>query len=334
MKDMSRQSSARGKSAGESDDSYWMSLFELEETVFGAPSAPDADPSIEREPVLHEPVSASEVQSPDPWHLAENLMESDQVLELKVHGYNKGGLLVFWRGIQGFVPASQLIDFPQFHLQRERMQALADWKDRTLKVKIIDVNRAKNRLVFSERYTLVAADERSDLLQRIKPGEIVTGEISNLTKFGAFVDLGGVEGLVHISEISWARITETGTVLKPRQKVRALVLDVDPLEGRVALSIKRLSRDPWETAGERYQPGELVRGTISNIATFGAFVILEEQLEGLVHISELAEGMFLHPRDVVKIGDKVVARVLYVDPPNKRLALSMRGVNGVVEPGP
>lgn len=334
MKDMSRQSSARGKTAGEPDDSYWMSLFELEETVFGVISTQEAEPPPEREPAAREPAPLSEVQSLDPWHLAENLMETDQVLELKVHGYNKGGLLVFWRGIQGFVPASQLIDFPQFHLQRERMQALAEWKDRTLQVKIIDVNRAKNRLVFSERYTLVAADERSGLLLRLQKGDVVTGEVSNLTKFGAFVDLGGVEGLVHISEISWARITEPGTVLKPRQKVRALVLDIDSLEGRVALSIKRLSRDPWETADQRYRPGQFVRGTISNIATFGAFVILEEQLEGLVHISELAEGMFLHPRDVVKIGDEVVARVLYVDPPNKRLALSMRGGNGAVELGP
>jgi small subunit ribosomal protein S1 len=263
----------------------------------------------------------------DPWDMARAYMDADRVLKLKVLGHNKGGLLVSWNGLQGFVPASQLIDFPQFHLTRERLHMLAEWHDRTLALKIIEVSKPNSRLILSERATLVAAEQREIVLRGVRPGERCDGVITNLTDFGAFVDLGGLEGLIHISEISWSRVVHPSAVLRPGQAVAVLVLSVDQKAERVALSLKRLRPDPWATAAERYEPGRLVSGVVGNITTYGAFIILEEELEGLVHISELAEGMFMHPRDIVRSGETVVARVMSVDPHNKRIALSLRGVD-------
>lgn len=268
---------------------------------------------------------ATAAPADDPWDMAQSHMDNDRTLKLKVLGNNKGGLLVAWNGLQGFVPASQLIDFPQFHIPRERLHSLAEWVGRTLELKIIEVNRANSRLIFSERATLVAAEQREVLWHEVRPGDHLEGTVTNLTDFGAFVDLGGVEGLIHISEISWSRIIHPGGALRPGQKVAVIVLSVDEQAKRIALSMKRLRPDPWATADERYQPGQRVTGIVGDIATYGAFVILEEELEGLVHISELAEGVFKHPRDVVRSGQKVVARVMSVDSRNKRIALSLRG---------
>ena len=325
------------------DDDYWFALFKTEDsagtdrdlTQDEIPSTFDLTPptqvlrddisQLPDAPLSEPPTELS--PSDDPWEMAQTIMDADQLLELRVFDHNKGGLLVIWNGIQGFVPASQLVDFPQFHVPRERIQTLAEWQGRTLPLKIIEVNKANNRLIFSERASMVAADQREDLLNGVKQGEQLQGTVTNLTEFGAFVDLGGVEGLVHISEISWSRVTHPSALLHQGQPVRVVVLNVDRSAGRVALSIKRLNADPWRTAESRYRPGQLVQGVVGNITTYGAFIILEEELEGLVHISELAEGHFMHPRDVVRSGDRVVARVLSVDAGHKRIALSLRGVS-------
>ncbi len=332
----------RGIHAGQTaDDSYWSALFQMEE-LSGKEPAPDGldtRPGFEpvRDPAAglqsngsHTPIVPPVLPvTADPWELAQEYMTGDRTVQLQVTGHNKGGLLVVWNGIQGFVPASQLIDFPQFHVPRERLHTLAEWQDRTLQLKIIEVSKFNSRLIFSERATLVAAEQREVLLSGVRVGERRDGTVTNLTDFGAFIDLGGVEGLVHISEISWSRVIHPSTLLKPGQTVHVLVLSVDPDASRVALSIKRLRPDPWLTAEEKFKPGQHVRGVIGNITTYGAFVILDEELEGLVHISELAEGMFMHPRDVVRSGEEVVARVLSVDGRHKRIALSLRGL----EPG-
>ncbi|CUS05017.2 protein of unknown function [Candidatus Promineifilum breve] len=321
------------------DESYWSALFQMED-AFRQDEAPEQHgpaqpPAPEHEPAPaltgngqhNQPAAFASRVSTDPWQLAQEFMDGDRQLQLKVTGHNKGGLLVSWNGIQGFVPASQLIDFPQFHVPRERLQSLAEWRDRTLQLKIIEVNKPNSRLILSERATLVAATQRTSLLNVVQVGEQREGTVTNLTDFGAFIDLGGVEGLVHISEISWSRVTHPSLMLKPGQVVRVLILNVDPGAARVALSMKRLRPDPWLTAEERYRPDQFVRGVIGTITTYGAFVILEEELEGLVHISELAEGMFMHPRDIVRPGEEVTARVLSVDGRHKRIALSLRGAD-------
>ena len=194
-----------------------------------------------------------------------------------------------------------------------------------LSLKIIELDRSRNRLVFSEREALVGS-RGEELLNSIKPGDVLKGKVTNVRPFGAFVDLGGIEGLVHISEISWSRIEHPGQVLKPGQEVDVYVLDVNKDERKVALSIKRLQPDPWEGLASRYKVGQILKGVVTNVVDFGAFVEVEEGLEGLVHISELAEGNFIHPRNVVNEGDEVTVQVIEVDEEGRRLGLSMRRV--------
>lgn len=344
---MSEEQGRRVQADPVADESYWSALFQMEEAFDNGAPSEYADVAaltdLERDVVIapgengsHADVMPADFQatSPaiDPWQLAQQYLDEDRVLDLKVIGHNKGGLLVSWNGIQGFVPASQLIDFPQFHVPRERIQSLSEWHDRVLSLKIIEINKFNSRLILSERATLVDASRRADLLNRVRIGEQREGAVTNLTDFGAFIDLGGVEGLVHISEISWSRVTHPSMVLRPGQRVRVLVLSVDQEAGRVALSMKRLRPDPWSTVEARYKPGQLVGGVIGNITTYGAFVVLEEELEGLVHISELAEGVFMHPRDIVHPGQAVTARVLSVDARHKRIALSLRGIAPAARP--
>lgn len=314
------------------DDAYWIALFEQEEALLPTEIKPDAQIGNGWS-ALNQRLDgrfrwADEAEpAEDPWRKAQQIMEADDTISLPVTGFNKGGLLVQWLGLQGFVPASQLINFPQFHLESERLNALRQWQSQELTLKIIELNQDLNRLIFSERATLVEADQREQLFFRIEPGQIHEGTITNLTNFGAFVDLGGIEGLIHISELSWSRVIHPSDIVEPDQTVQVKVLNVDSENGRVALSLKRLKENPWLTVDQRFTPGQLVEGTISNVVSFGAFVIIEDELEGLIHISQLAEGMFLHPRNVVQKGQIVVARVLQVDGQAKRLALSLRGLN-------
>ncbi|HRQ41944.1 MAG TPA: S1 RNA-binding domain-containing protein [Chloroflexota bacterium] len=277
--------------------------------------------------VLPLPV-AEEPSREDAWQMAWEMFDADEAIETAVTGFNKGGLLINWYGLQGFVPSSQLIDFPPHRQEAERVRALQRWQNKSLRLKIIEINDEQNRLILSERAALVKADEREQVFKNMAPGRRVQGEVTNLTDFGAFVDLGGVEGLIHISELSWSRVTHPSDVVQPGQHVTVRVLSVDPGNGRIALSLKRLKSDPWQTVDQRFQPGQIIEGVVSKVVNFGAFVQIEDELEGLIHISELAEGAFLHPRNVVRRGQTVRARILYVDGDAKRLALSLRGVSG------
>jgi len=317
------------------NDAYWIALFDQEEALV-PPDLADRDaPAInDWIPITTQPEngrihwdSNKNGSTVNPWQQAKEIMAADDVITLQVVGYNKGGLLVQWHGLQGFVPASQLIDFPQFHLESERLNALRQWESRELSLKIIELNRDLNRLILSERATLVKADQREQLLYRIEPGQIFEGKVTNLTNFGAFIDLGGVEGLAHISEISWSRVIHPSDILTPDQRVKVKVLTVDSENGRVALSIKQLKENPWQTVDQRFKEGQLIEGIINNVVSFGAFVMIEEELEGLIHISQLAEGTFLHPRNVVQKGQIVIARVLHVDGKAKRLALTLRDIH-------
>ncbi|MBK8985413.1 MAG: S1 RNA-binding domain-containing protein [Chloroflexi bacterium] len=325
---MNLQSSQASPETNQRDDSFWAALLSHKENE---PHITDRDQAAASG--RYEVVSGDDDWLPeigtslmDPWKLAQEALDARQKLELAIVGYNKGGLLVQWQGLPGFVPASQLIDFPQFHIASQRIQVLKDTVNRVLTLRIIEVNPQMNRLILSERAAVVEPEQRQNVLDALKSGDILTGRVTNLTDFGAFVDLGGVEGLIHISELSWSRVPHPSKIVQPDEQLEVLVLGVDSGNERVALSVKRLYPDPWATAETRYQPDQIVAGIINNITNYGAFVLLERELEGLVHISELAEGSFLHPRNVVNIGDRVVARVLQVDGRAKRLALSLRGV--------
>ena len=326
-----------GGSGGE-HEAYWDALLR------DGPFAPTAPPPWERVGRVGEPdsipgkegedsategdeVVASPTDLERDWQAAQEALESGALLELVAAGCNRGGLLVTFGSLRGFVPYSQLSGMPQFVGGDERRQALKDRVGQALKLRVIEIDRDRRRLILSERAALGEADA-DELLSRLRPGDICTGRVTHVRRFGAFVDLGGVEGLIHVSELSWGRVGHPSDVLRPGDEVEVYVIGVNQEERKVALSLKRLTPDPWTLVDERYSVGQLVRGVITNVVSFGAFMRLEEGVEGLIHISELARGNFLHPRMVVQEGDEVTARILSIDSANRRLALSLRQAYG------
>ena len=305
---------------GKLDEAFWSNIFKQETTHAPPAEAKQAWPLGGSIPVFNDPGAENSTS----WRLAQEAFRSDRVLELRVTGFNKGGLLVYWQDLQGFVPASQLVNFPLLHIAQERMHALAGLQGKMLCLKIIELNPGKNRLVLSERAAQVDAEQRVGLLFKLRPGDVVPGLVTNLTDFGAFVDLGGIEGLIHISELSWSRVVHPSRIVQPGQQIRVKVLRVDRERERIALSYKQMRPDPWHSAEARYRPGEMVKGIVSNVTSFGAFVLLEEELEGLIHVSEMPDISFLHPRDIVQEGERITARILHVNGAEKRMALSLR----------
>ena len=298
----------------------------------GEPDTEERDPSDREEHQEH----ALGVGHPDPsilipapaveaaWDEAERAFEAGLVLEGIVTGWNRGGLLVRWSGLQAFVPISQLKEVPVFESDEPRDEALARWVGEELDLRVIELDRARNRVVLSERATLWGPRDGTKLLEEVSPGQVRQGYVSNLCDFGAFVDLGGVDGLVHISELSWGRVNHPREVLRIGQKVQVHVLEVDRQSRRVALSLKRLSPNPWLTVDSRYWVGQVTRATITNVVDFGAFAQLEEGVEGLVHVSEMSGDLLTHPSALVSEGDRVLVRILRIDSGHHRLGLSMR----------
>lgn len=261
------------------------------------------------------------------WEDIAAIASRDEVIELRIVGYNRGGLLAEWRSLRGFIPASQLLNFPTTANGVVRRNALLDRVGQPMMLRVIELDVEKGRLILSERAAQAKPGERATILNNLANGDIVSGHVTNLCDFGVFVDLGGLEGLIHISELSWGRVGHPATMLERGQQVLAFVIGVDPDEGRIALSLKRLKPDPWQTVHKRYEVGQIVEGTITNVVDFGAFACIEEGLEGLIHVSELAEGHFLHPRNVVTEGQEVRARILTINGQARRLGLSLR-LNG------
>jgi small subunit ribosomal protein S1 len=265
------------------------------------------------------------------WQWARALYDADDTVTLKVVGYNRGGLLVEARGLRGFVPVSHLVHLQPADGQDERSQQLARFVGRDLCLKVIEYDPERGRLVFSERAALAGPGQREAILSCLEEGRRVRGVVTNITGFGAFVDLGGVEGLIHVSELSWGRVRHPADVLTCGQETDALVLSVNREQCRVALSLKGLQPDPWADVAERFEVGQLIDGVVTNVVKFGAFVGIEDGLEGLVHVSEICDGDSSHPRDVLREGDRVRARIVHIDPAGRRLALSLRGVSASEE---
>jgi small subunit ribosomal protein S1 len=257
------------------------------------------------------------------WEHAAQANARGDIISSIVTGWNRGGLLVRWDELQGFVPASQLRDVTMFECDQPREDKLARWVGEELELKIIELDKERNRLVFSERATLWGPHDSEVLLKNINPGETRRGQVSNLCEFGAFVDLGGVDGLIHLSELSWRRISHPRELLTIGQQVDVYVIDVDRVNHRVALSIKRLRPNPWTTVNANYLVGQNVVAVVTNIVDFGVFAQIEDGLEGLVHISEL-ESPLLHPSERVRVGDEITVRIVRIDSPNHRLGLSIR----------
>jgi small subunit ribosomal protein S1 len=209
----------------------------------------------------------------------------------------------------------------QTDVERERF--LAEYVGKELRLKVIECVPEEGRVVFSERAARADAGRRTELFSSLRTGEIVSGEVTNITDFGAFIDLGGVEGLIHISELSWGRVVHPSNILQLGQRVEVQVLDVLPERCRIALSLKRLQPNPWETVGQRYTTNDIVPATVTSVVSFGVFARLEEGLEGLVHASEMdLDGVMV--RDMYAEGQKINVRILHMDPQHQRLGLSLK----------
>jgi len=303
------------------DEGWWEAVLAEEEAEPHSNSANHAARNAgpnNRGNVVH-PIEQEEMD----WKHANQLYEQDQAIELVVVGYNRGGLLVSSEGIQGFVPVSHLVETPCTDLESDDW--LASYVDRTLLLKVIECDPERGRIVFSERAALSEPGSRIYLLNHLEPGDCIQGAITNITDFGVFVDLGGVEGLIHVSEISWGRVHHPADVVNLGQKVSVYVIQVDRERARVALSLKRLHQNPWETVQTRYYPGQITEAVVTSIVPFGAFARLEEGLDGLIHISEMNQvvkaGLLDGP---LTEGQQIKVRVLHVDSNRQRLGLSLR----------
>jgi len=263
------------------------------------------------------------------WRRLQQQFETGDVLQAKVINYNKGGVLVNLDGVRGFVPASQVTGISRGP-DAQKQSDMAKMVGGSLSLKIIEINRGRNRLILSERQAVQEVREarKDDILSALKEGDVREGTVTSITDFGAFVDIGGADGLVHLSELSWSRVKHPAELLRVGDKVKVYVLNIDNDRKRIALSIKRTQEEPWTTISGRYELGQLVDATITQLASFGAFARLEDGVEGLIHVSEMGDDRIQHPRELVKEGDTVPVRIIRIDPARKRIGLSMRRVEG------
>ena len=272
-------------------------------------------------------VSINLAKKEEDWQRAEGLLESGETWEGEVVDYNKGGLLVSFGRIRGFVPMSHVTGLPRGLSQEQKMERLPEWVDKALPLKVIEVDRRRRRLILSNRAAVRAWQriQRERLVEELTEGDVVHGTVSSLCDFGAFVDVGGADGLVHVSELAWRRVKHPSELLEVGQEVDVYVLRLDRERNRIGLSLKRLQPDPWSLVEFNYVPGELVEGTVTNIVDFGAFIRVEDGVEGLVHVSEMPDG--LSPGEAVSPGDRVLVWVLSVQADRRRMGLSLRQVS-------
>lgn len=264
------------------------------------------------------------------WEDAERLLEAADAFDSKIVGYNKGGLLVPLGGLRGFVPSSQISLSRRAALGGDTPdQRWAKMVGEPVKVRVIEVDRDRRRLILSERAAVQETREslKERLLSELKEGDIRTGRVTSVAEFGAFVNIDGADGLVHLSEISWERIQHPNELLKVGQEVKVKVISVDVERRRIGLSIRQLLEDPWMSKIKHLREGQLIEGKITHLTKFGAFARLGEDLEGLIHISELSEQRINHPKEVVKEGDTVTLRIIKIDPERRRIGLSLRKVD-------
>jgi len=255
------------------------------------------------------------------WGRIEEVMESGGTIEGPVIEVVKGGLILDI-GLRGFLPAS-LVDL-------RRVRDLHPFVGQALECKIIELDRNRNNVVLSRRAFLEESqsESRKKVLESLQPGERRTGKVSSIVNFGAFVDLGGVDGLVHVSELSWRHVEHPGEVVTVGEDVEVEVLDIDLDRERVSLSLKATQEDPWKEFERKYNAGEVIEGEVTKLVPFGAFVRVSEDIEGLVHISELSEAHVESAEEVVSVGDRVRVKVVDVDVSRRRISLSMRRVEG------
>jgi small subunit ribosomal protein S1 len=259
------------------------------------------------------------------WRRIEGAAESGEPVEGQVIEVVKGGLIIDL-GVRGFLPAS-LVDI-------RRVPNLDEYMGQKIETKVIELNRSRNNVVLSRRAVLEEQrkEDRERILDRLQPGQVVEGKISNIVDFGAFVDLDGIDGLIHISELSWSHVNHPSEILSIGDTVSVKVLDIDRDRQRISLGLKQTQEDPWQRVVDTYNVGDELEGTVTKVVTFGAFVEILDGVEGLVHISELAQHHVENPRELIRPGDPVRVRILEIDSERRRLSLSIKRVEGQVLP--
>lgn len=285
------------------------------------------------------------------WVTLEKSMDAGETVEGTIIGFNRGGAIVEVAKIQGFVPLSQLVSVSRSHFRTERETPDVDGEPaaqseeaegespqedplaadigKELQLKVLEVNRGRNRAIFSERQAIqeIRDEQKARLVEELTEGETRRGRVTGISSFGAFVDLGGADGLIHISELSWSPVRSPEEIVKVGDEIDVYVLRVDIENKKIALSLRRLQPEPWQTIDQRYQVGDIVDATITKLTNFGAFARVEGidgSVEGLVHISELTQRMINHPREVVGEGDEIKVKILRIEPERRRLGLSLK----------
>jgi small subunit ribosomal protein S1 len=303
----------------EPDESWWTSLLMDEPQI--EEQMTDIEPRDLDEKC---PKQIDQIVTTVNWAKISSLYKNDDIIALDVVDFNQGGVLVENGDVKGFVPASHLIDLPVNICDEDREYYLTSYLDRKISLKVIECEPKKERVVFSERAALAGAGQRKELLQSLTEGDIVSGTVTNITSFGVFVDLGGVEGLIHISELSWGRVQHPSRILSIGENVETMVIEIFEKQGRIALSLKQLERNPWDSLSKKLSPGDIVDAEISSIEKYGAFARLHEGIEGLIHVSSMTI-----PEDCNNIDDflfeglPVKVGVISIDPDNRRLGLKL-----------
>ncbi|WP_042162592.1 30S ribosomal protein S1 [Paenibacillus gorillae] len=262
-------------------------------------------------------LSKRQIDGDRAWDVLQSRFESGEVFEVAVADVVKGGLVADV-GVRGFIPASMV--------ERHFVEDFSDYKGRTLRVKVKEIDRENNKVILSQKEVLDAEFEQSkqQVMSSLQVGQQLEGTVQRLTPFGAFVDIGGIDGLVHVSELSWQHVAHPKDVVSEGQAVTVKVLKVDPAAGKISLSLKAAQPGPWESANGQFAIGDIVTGTVRRIVTFGAFVEIAPGVEGLVHISQIAHRHIATPYDVLKEGQEVQAKVLDFNPAEKRVSLSIK----------
>jgi small subunit ribosomal protein S1 len=276
---------------------------------------PVPQPSAEPVPV----VAAPETD----WEMIKEIYATDRIVGMKVVSHNRGGLLVEADQLSGFIPFSHLIELAGKEHDVDRDECLEAYVGRSLQVKIIECVPEDGRVVFSERAALAEPGKRAELFHDLQAGSHVKGLVTNITDFGVFVDLGGVEGLIHISELSWGRVSHPNQIVRLGEEIDVQVLDISAERCRVALSLKRMKPNPWEHASTDFPAGSIHNAVITSVMSYGAFARIEAGVEGLIHASEMVLEPNQNPRELLFVGQELKARILHVDPSHQRMGLSL-----------
>ena len=257
------------------------------------------------------------------WEKARELLQSEEAVSVVIIGHNRGGVLVKWNRLEGFIPGSHLVSVSY---GADRTDVWREMKDKSIGVKVIEVDQDRRRLIFSEREAQREwrAHQKRRLLAELQEGDVVKGTVTGLRDFGAFVNLGGADGLIHVSELAWHRVDHPRDLLRIGQEIDVYILELNYESNRIALSRKRLLSDPWEIAGTKYHEGQLVEGVVTNVVEFGAFAALDDGLEGLLHLSEMGDGSLKEPFSYVKKGDRLNIRISPLEPDTRRVGFTQR----------